>query len=64
MKINRIKILDLSLVFIVTFLSCWLFWETIGRNYIENYIEENYGYAIMETRNNSFLILKLDPNES
>ena len=46
---RRERIFDLGLVAIVTFLTCWLFWESIIKNHIEQYIKDNYGYAIMET---------------
>lgn len=57
------KLFDLGLVAIVTFLTCWLFWETIAKNHIEQYIKDNYGYAIMETNESINTIKEILEND-
>lgn len=39
----------------ITFLTCWLFWESIAKPHIEDYIKEEYGNKIMQMYNNTEL---------
>jgi hypothetical protein len=45
------------LAFILMMLAIFLFWELYAKVYVENYLDDNYGYAIIQT-NEDLKILK------
>ena len=43
-------------ILLLMIMSVYLFWEICAKDHIEQYIKKEYGYAIMETYNNTELI--------
>lgn len=46
-------------IFILMILSLILFWELYAKNYVQKYIDFEYGHDIKETKSNSNLIIEM-----